>query len=48
MKSLEERYEEITEDPKKFKKAFNIVWIVAYSMLMIGVFLIIWVLYTGQ
>ncbi len=43
MKSLEERYEDVIEDPKKIKKAFNIIWIIAYSMLILGFILILWV-----
>ncbi len=34
MKSMEERLEELTEDPEKFRKAFKVTWIVAYSMLV--------------
>jgi len=48
MKSLEERYEEMLEDPKKFKKAFNIVWIIAYSMLILGFMFIVWILIQGH
>jgi hypothetical protein len=48
MKSLEERYEEIREDPKKFKRAFNAVWLIAYGMLILGFIFIIWILLQGQ
>ena len=48
MKSLEERFEEIREDPKKFKRFFNFTWIVAYGMLVAGFVIIIWVLLQGQ
>lgn len=48
MKSLEDRYEEIREDPVKFRKAFNIVWLIAYGMLILGAILIIWVLLLGN
>ena len=44
MKSLEERYFEIKEDPVKLARFFKIVWIAAYSMLILGFILIIWVL----
>ncbi len=44
MKSLEERAEEIREDPEKLKKVFTITWIAAYSMLILGAIIIIWVL----
>jgi len=47
-KSMEERYEELIEDPKKVKKVFSLVWIVAYSMLIIGFIIILWVLLQGQ
>ncbi|MBR4245347.1 MAG: hypothetical protein IKQ14_08170 [Candidatus Methanomethylophilaceae archaeon] len=44
MKSLEERAEEIRNDPKKLKRVFTITWIAAYSMLILGAIIIIWVL----
>ena len=44
MKSLEERAEEIRSDPKKLKRVFTAVWIAAYSMLILGVIIIIAVL----
>ena len=44
MKSLEERAEEIRDDPKKLKRAFTIVWVAAYSMLILGVIIILAVL----
>ena len=44
MKSMQERLEEIREDPVKLKRAFTAIWVAAYSMLMIGAFLIIGVL----
>lgn len=47
MKSFEERLEEIRKDPLKLKRTFNIVWVTAYSMLIIGFVLIIWVLLSG-
>ena len=44
MKSLEERYFEIKNDPVKLARFFKITWIVAYSMLILGFILIIWTL----
>ena len=44
MKSLEERAEEIRTDPKKLRRVFTITWIAAYSMLILGAIIIIWVL----
>ena len=46
MKSLEDRYFEIKNDPVKLAKFFKITWIAAYSMLILGCILIIWVLAT--
>jgi len=47
VRSLKERVEGIADDPKKLKRTFTFVWIVAYSMLILGFLLIIWVfLYT--
>ena len=48
MKSLEERYEETVGDPRKLKRVFTIVWLVAYSMLILGFLLIVWILFQGQ
>jgi hypothetical protein len=33
------------EDPKKLKIAFTAIWVVAYSMLIIGFLLIVWVFF---
>ena len=44
MKSLEDRYFEIRNDPVKLARFFKIVWIAAYSMLILGFILIIWIL----
>ncbi len=44
MKSMEERVAEIRDDPVKLKRAFTVIWVVAYGMLMLGAFLIIAVL----
>jgi hypothetical protein len=47
VKSWDERWEEIQEDPKKFALLFKIIWIAAYSMLILGAFIIIYVLLTS-
>ena len=44
VKSIEERLEEIQDDPVKLKRSFNFIWIVSYGMLMLGAFIIIAVL----
>ena len=44
MKSLEDRYFEIKNDPVKLARFFKFSWIVAYSMLILGFILIIWTL----
>ncbi|MDR1405069.1 MAG: hypothetical protein LBJ20_05840 [Candidatus Methanoplasma sp.] len=47
MRSFEERWNSIKDDPKKFKRLFTFVWITAYLMFIIGLVLIIGVfLYT--
>lgn len=48
MKSLNERIEETLQDPSKLKKVFTIAWIVAYSMLILGFIIILWILFMGQ
>lgn len=47
MKSIEERLEEIREDQVKLKRVFTIIWVAAYSMLIIGAILIVVVLLQG-
>jgi hypothetical protein len=42
VKSLEERWEEIKQDPVRISRVFKIVWIAAYSTLMLGIILILW------
>ena len=44
MKSLDERIDDIKEDPKKLRRAFTVAWVAAYSMLVLGAVIIIWVL----
>ncbi len=46
-KTTAERLSEIREDPKKLKRLFNIIWIAGYGMLILGFFIIVWVLYAG-
>lgn len=41
MKSLEERFTEITENPKQRVRLFKVAVIVSYSMLLLGSFLIV-------
>lgn len=48
MKSMEERVEEVMHDETKFKRLFNFAWIVAYSMLILGFFIILWVILQGR
>lgn len=47
MKSMEERIEDIKEDPVKFRRAFNAVWMISYGMLVLGAILIVAVLAYG-
>ena len=42
--SLEDKYLEISNDPKKRARFFKITWIVSYSMLILGAFLIVYFL----
>jgi len=44
VKSLEERLNEVREDPVKMKRVFTIAWLSAYSMLVLGGLIIVWVL----
>lgn len=44
MKSLEERWEEIKQDPVRISRVFKIFWITAYSMLILGIIIILWFL----
>lgn len=44
MRSLEDRYFEVKNDPVKLARFFKIAWITAYSMLILGFILIIWIL----
>ena len=42
--TLEDRYFEIKNDPKKRARTFKFIWIASYAMLILGAFLIIWIL----
>lgn len=44
MRSVRDRIDETMDDPKKLRRAFNIIWVIAYSMLIIGFILIVLVL----
>lgn len=44
MKSMEDRLEEIRNDPVKLKRAFTVIWVAAYGMLVLGAFIIVAVL----
>ena len=44
MKPLEERWEEIKKDPVRITRVFKIVWITAYSTLILGIIVILWFL----
>jgi hypothetical protein len=48
VKSFEDRWTEIQKDPVKLKRLFTIIWVVAYSMLIIGGLIIIIILLTGM
>ena len=41
MKSLEQRFEEMQEDPERSAKIFKVAVIVSYCSLMLGAFLIV-------
>jgi hypothetical protein len=44
VRSFEERWNSLKDDPKKLKRLFMFIWITAYSMFIVGFILIIWVL----
>jgi hypothetical protein len=46
VRSAEERWESIKDDPKKLKRVFTFIWVVSYAMLILGFFLILWVFIT--
>jgi hypothetical protein len=39
---IEDKFLEIRDDPEKRARAFKYGWIIAYSMLLLGAFLIVW------
>ena len=43
--SIEDRYLRIMDDPKKRARAFKIIWIVGYSMLLLGALLTVYLLW---
>lgn len=45
MTSLEDKYIEIRDDPEKRAKAFKIIWIVGYAMLLFGSLLTVYLLW---
>jgi len=47
VRSLEDRYLEIRDDPKKRARAFKVIWIVGYAMLMLGAFLTVYFIWQG-
>ncbi|MCL1904688.1 MAG: hypothetical protein FWG19_01010 [Methanomassiliicoccaceae archaeon] len=47
MRSLEDRYLEIRDNPQKRARVFKVIWIVGYAMLMLGVFLTVYFIWQG-
>lgn len=45
--TLEDRYFEIKDDPRKRARAFKVIMIVSYGMLILGAFLVVWALVKG-
>jgi cell division septal protein FtsQ len=43
--TIEDRYFAIKNDPKRRARAFKIIAIVAYSMLILGAVMILWAMY---
>lgn len=48
MRSFEDRWNEIRKDPERLKRLFTVVWVIAYSMLIFGFLLIVWVLLASR
>lgn len=44
MKSMEDRLQEIVDDPEKRGKAFKATWMISYGMLFLGAVIIVAVL----
>ena len=47
-KSMADRLKEIREDPVKLARAFKMIWMTSYGMLMLGIIIIVWVLYAEK
>jgi len=45
VRSLRDRVDGISDDPKKLKRVFTVIWVTAYSMLILGFLLIVWVFF---
>jgi len=45
--SLEDRFIKIRDDPKKRARAFKIIWLVSYAMLLLGAFLMVYFIWLG-
>jgi predicted nucleic acid-binding Zn ribbon protein len=45
VRSVRERVDDISEDPVKRKRAFMAIWAIAYSMLILGFLLMVWVFF---
>jgi predicted nucleic acid-binding Zn ribbon protein len=43
VRSVRDRLDEIWDSPKKLKRAFTFIWVVAYLMLILGFILIVWI-----
>jgi predicted nucleic acid-binding Zn ribbon protein len=48
VRSFKDRVDDIADDQKKQKRAFTFIWVVAYSMMILGFILIVWVLFLGN
>ena len=48
MRPLKDRVDDIADDPKKLKRVFTFIWVVAYSMMILGFILIVWVLFLSN
>ncbi|MDR0198741.1 MAG: hypothetical protein LBI08_03260 [Methanomassiliicoccaceae archaeon] len=43
--TLEDRYHGIMNDPKKRTRAFKVIWLISYSMLLLGGLLTVYILF---
>lgn len=48
MKSFGEYWDDLKKDPKRLKRLFTTIWVTSYAVLILGFFLIIWVLLYGS